>query len=490
MSNIQPSKYADKEPVFPLEIFELIITAVTLSIDQPSYSRSPPCNSPDVISLSLVSRSFANLCRPYLFRSLDIYMERSVDHAKRLAAIIAERPDIANFIHSFSYCDHLIFNRRHAINEDSLDVFLHLPAVTSLKVDGLDSRIDEVSNINLNKLGYQSILQRYITSETLTSLCIRSIDNLPILDIMNCPNLESLSLMHCGYRDWDKPAPPEVLHTGFNITSFNCGGSQYTPFPLLAYCPKLKSISLTRIGHLNPPRTNFPILARPLPSFDYVQSIESRGSLDWTYFCDLADSAGVKAFPALKRLNIELCVPGDVPNGSNAIFSHIDSLEVLLIQGSAVLDPSLLNLRQCFVASARTLEDITIVWTLEPGWDQSLLRGLCDALQAVSGSNVIQDIELRFDIVVEGTRMDPTQFREWTRFDRLLMDDRRATFPKLHGVYITVTLLLTGLVSHADKQHSQDGLVEDYKGHLRASSEQLLTPSEMDVEFTVYMQQN
>ncbi|KAF9037762.1 hypothetical protein BJ165DRAFT_1502876 [Panaeolus papilionaceus] len=489
MSSIRPSKYADEDPVFPLEIFELIINAVILSIDQPSYLKSPHCNRSDVISLGLVSRSFANLCRPYLFKSLDIYMDRSVDRAKRLSAIIAEQPDIANFINNFSYCSQLKFDRRHVINEDSLDVFLHLPAVKFLKVDGRGGRIDEVSNINLNKLGHQSILHHYITSETLTSLYIRSIDNLPILDIMNCPNLESLALGYCGYRDWDTPAPPEALHKGFNVTSFNCYNSKHASFPLLAYCPKLKSISLTKIGHQNPPRMNFPILARPLPSFDYVQSIESRGSLDWTYFCDLADSAGVKAFPALKRLNFELYVPTDVPNGPNAIFNHIDSLEELFIQGPCVLDPSLLNLRQCFVASARTLENITIIWALEPGWDQSLLRGLCDALQAVSGSNVIQNVELRFEVVLEGTRVDPTQFREWTRFDRLLMDDRRATFPMLQGIFLTVILQLTGLVFNVDK-HSQGGLVEDYKGHLRASLEQVLTPSEMGVEFIVYMQQN
>lgn len=319
-----------QDPVFPFEIFELIIKIV-------AGNGSRRClNKPVIASLSLVSRSFADLCRPHLFRDVDIYMDRPLNHLQGLAAAINDTHTLAKYIHNLSYYEpSLRFQVIKAEEDGSLDAFLHLTAVRYLKVDGRGDYSYDVPEPNTKRFGYRSLLDNYISSGTLTALFIRSIADVPIIDVMTCPNLEDLELRYCTLRGWNTPLPADVLTKGFNIKVFSTCSAHDVAFPLLVFCPNLESVSLAKMGGFSSAKPEkFPILAQPITSFDHVKFIESRGPVDWVYFCTSALSVGVRAFPNLKHLKLELHTMQDIFHGANLLFQHVDSLEELKIEGS------------------------------------------------------------------------------------------------------------------------------------------------------------
>ncbi|KAF9037739.1 hypothetical protein BJ165DRAFT_1532380 [Panaeolus papilionaceus] len=322
------------EAVFPLEIFELIIKIAIDSIDHLSSTNASQLSRSDILSLGIVSRFFADICRPYLFRDVEIHTYRLLDKVQRLAQLIQNKPAIGYYVHNLSYTAAV---RNQSPEDTLLDGFLRLPAIKSLTLKGSRRKrcVGETDiPVSNDKLGHRTLLRHYISSNTLTSLHIHNMQNLPTLQIINCPTLEFLSLYSCEYQSCDHPdsAELEMLAKGFNLRSFILRYSRSKSddgsfFPLLAFCPKLQSIDITKspnFGHH--PKSKFPALAKPLSSFKHVKVIKSQRGVDWTDFCSLADEAAVKAFPSLEDLSFEISDSRDITIGLNVIFNHIRSL--------------------------------------------------------------------------------------------------------------------------------------------------------------------
>ncbi|PPQ85591.1 hypothetical protein CVT24_012149 [Panaeolus cyanescens] len=467
-----PTAKNDPEgPVFPFEIFELIIKLWLRG----RYSKL------NISSLCLVSKSFAKICRPHMFNSVQIYMYKDLNRTKDLAAVINNNPTLATYIHKLEFHER---NQREACQpigadqDGSLDPFLNLPNLQQLKVNGRGGKTYGAMGASL--FSFQRVLDQYMASSTLISLDIHSISRLPILEIMGCPNLENLTLYSCDLQSWDQPVHSDVLQRGFKLKSISISSMRHVTLSLLAYCPNLQSIHFGKMGGPDEERQledQFPINAMPLKTFKNVTSIESWGPVDWTNFCHLASSAGVKAFPALRRLRLVLFGPTDIMRSSH-LLEHIKSLQQLSIQGRGYLDPLRLDLKQFLALSTNTLTNITILWdlNLRTGQDQNLLKILCDALTDISHRNVLRRLSLRLEITARQAL--PMDFVQWKRLDSLLTGSNGNAFPNL--VYVEIRLRFNDVIDGISGSMNSKG---EYKTLFEHSLNGLLTHDSIRVIF-------
>ncbi|PPQ83583.1 hypothetical protein CVT24_004853 [Panaeolus cyanescens] len=438
-------------PVFPFEIFEIIIRIIASPIARHTNRRF---SNSDIASLSLVSKSFAEICQPLLFKCIQIFgfldmtaMSSTLNFGqlKQLVDAIKTNPTLASYICCLQYYEpHILVDGPISFVKDgSLIPLLHLPSLQHLKVDGYIDRSYEHPYTGMELFSFRSLLDQYLVSSTLTSLVIRRISELPILDILSCPNLEFLRLLDCDVRSWDHPAPSKVIAKGFKLKVVDTYTTRLrnAALPLLAYCPQLERLQFAAFGDfpLEMPEA-FPIDTPPLTSFKNVTFIKSRGAVDWSYFCRLADSASVKAFPALKHLHVEVFTLEEITHGPNLIFGHMQSLEELRVEVRDYLDPTSLNLEQCFSVSAQTIKSITIKWRLilDSGHYQSLLETLRISLQEMSHNNVLRRLNLEWELTNIRDQTVLMDFEQWNDLDYILTADNGAAFPRLVDVRISL----------------------------------------------------
>ncbi|PPQ72187.1 hypothetical protein CVT24_002399 [Panaeolus cyanescens] len=468
-------------PVFPFEIFETIINIIINSI---ARQRRSGFSKSDLISLSLVSKDFAAICQPHLVKIVRIHMSSPLNRVQQLLGAIKANPTLASYVKWLEYYepDLRLDGPITAEKDGSLTPLLHLPRLQYLKVDGRGDQSYERPESQIGVFSFRSLLDQYMVSNTLTSLFIRCVSELPILNILSCPNLENLELRYCDLKSWDQPAPSKVLAKGFNLKKVvNCS-IRDVAFPLLAYCSQLECLRVSQMGGFRSERPErFPISAPPPTSFKNVTFIESRGSVDWSYFCRLAESASVKAFPALKHLEVELLTFEDITQCPNLIFEHMQSLEEIRVEGRNHLDPTSLNFKRGFSLSAQTLRKVTIHWnvTLQGGHADALLKTVRIALQEISHSNVLQHLHLRWEITAAGGDHETLApyFEQWNDLDLTLTADKGAAFPHLADVIIW--LRFSGGVN-VDEQGKQD-----YKNLFKCSMNRLFNSKDIRTSFDI-----
>ncbi|PPR01057.1 hypothetical protein CVT24_000596 [Panaeolus cyanescens] len=438
-------------PVFPFDIFEIIIMNFITSPIPSQFSRKFFKPHPDINSLSLVSKSFAEICQPLLFKSVQIDIQfAKLNRTQQLAGVIKANPTLASYIKWLEYIvPNMTTNQSLDASKDgSLTPLLQLPRLQYLKISACFPTSYEDQESSMGMFGLRSLLDQYMVSSTLTTLHIRRITKLPILDVLSCPNLENLELRFCETDGWDHPAASEVLNKGFKLKTAMIYGRQDVALSLFAYCPQIERFEFVRMSKFRSERPEiFPMSAQPLVSFKNLTAIVSIESVDWSYFCRLAESAGVKAFPALKHLTYYLITEEDITLGINPIFGHMESLEELEIQAlNHAWNPEItsLNLKRCFSLSAQTLKNITIKWkiVLESGKD--LLKIIRMALEGISHTNVLQRLDIYCDIAVD--RRNDLDFQQWNHLDLSLTADNGAAFPLLNEVRISLRLS-TGLAA-------------------------------------------
>ncbi|PPQ65127.1 hypothetical protein CVT24_003018 [Panaeolus cyanescens] len=239
------------------------------------------------------------------------------------------------------------------------------------------------------------------------------------------------------------PAPSSVLAKGFKLKTAVIRNRDDVALPLFAYCPQIERFEFFRTANFRSERPErFPISTPPLVSFKNLTVIKSLESIDWSYFCRLAESAGVKAFPALKHLKYCLINEEDITLGINPIFEHMESLEELEIQALKHgwnLDITPLNLKRCFSRSAQTLKNITIKWKVALEGGEDLLKKIRMALEDISHTNVLQRLDLHCDIPVD--YRNELDFQQWNHLDLLLTADEGAAFPLLNEVRISLRFM-------------------------------------------------
>ncbi|PPR01061.1 hypothetical protein CVT24_000600 [Panaeolus cyanescens] len=469
-------------PVFPFDIFEIIINNL-ITVPSPSHSRSGfPKPDRDILSLSLVSKSFAEICQPLLFKSVRLDIHSHLDRAQQFVGAIKSNPTLARYTKRLEYQEP---NKEpvepiSAERDGSFTPLLQLPRLQYLRViaKGREGKSYDCPESSTGQFGFRSLLDQYIASSTLTGLYIQSIKDLPILDILSCPNLEDLELLYCGIKGWDHPAPSEVLKKGFKLKTAairSASGVNDVAFPLFAYCQQVERLQFARQGGFRSERPEkFQIRAPPLVSFKNLTFIESLASVDWSYFCRLAESAGVKAFPAVKRLKYHIIAEEDITLGINPIFEHMESLEELDIRGinDYGLDPTpLISLKRFFSLSAQTLKDITIKW--KACQDHTLIKVLRVALEGISHINVLRRL---YVVLVRGSWDMVISPEEWNLLSRLLTADNGAAFPGLEEVIILLQL---------NKDRDKQDALRDYEKLFKLTMNRIHTFRNVRTSFAI-----
>ncbi|PPQ81688.1 hypothetical protein CVT24_002923 [Panaeolus cyanescens] len=454
------------ESAFPFEIFEIIINMVAQSTTEAhlEHQQSQGFRQSDLISLSLVSKGFHDICQPHIFRHVVIGADNPIPRLRELAIMTKENPTLTAFIHSLTY-DELSLTKQdliEAASNDPFDVLITLPAINHLSING------DIYNCRHyhGYVEYSKEMHRYpfppsyLVSSTLTSLRLNQTKQIDILMAMLClPRLERLELRKCIW--WDSEGSQLRIPCGgfklktivASISGIHCSFPASLAFELTLHSPDLTVLDLEACD-LGVPLwdycSNLLMGKSGTTPFQRLQSLKFAGPINWKSLIRFAVKANIKAFPAVKRLHISIFNNSEIFSGPNTIFGHLELVEELEIHAAGSkfghedddykLDIRTLNLQHCFQMSARTLKNIVLHRSLmhhEQPVEQmhAVVEVLCNALQSVSHDNVIESIELAIDIDTT-EHILPNDFAFWKPFDLLLMADHGAAFPRLSSVKI------------------------------------------------------
>ncbi|PPR01800.1 hypothetical protein CVT24_001696 [Panaeolus cyanescens] len=315
------------DPVFPFDIFERIIGNV-----EQTESTS------DLITLSLVSKSFADLSQRRLFQYAKICdddLSQHIQRIKQLTAIITYKPVLTNYIRRLFYATPSGEDGSKSIDVRSLLCF---PLLNHLGIKGTDIW-DWSSRHIATGLASEclTILNHYLSSTSLHTLELFNMrDDLPIVDILMCPNLETLTIHDCRWKSWSAPASVDLLEFGgLKLRKIDLDNNTGDIVTLLAHCSKLEEISLSRVREI-PAENALPSLITTLPTtrFKHLRYFKSSEIVSLTPIYQLAASHDVsegKVFPALKTFCFAFDSNSD--DGLDPLFEVLDSIEELILEG-------------------------------------------------------------------------------------------------------------------------------------------------------------
>ncbi|PPQ82639.1 hypothetical protein CVT24_005500 [Panaeolus cyanescens] len=338
---------AQLDPVLPFELFAHIIDDVASELWTNFYAKRTRAN---VISLSLVCHMFNELCRPHLFRLVEIdngYGDDIQRHTTRhLASLLLKHPEpqhITSYIQHVTYSGSPIsdtgpeFDTNHDTNSDFCHPLLQFPSVTTLYIT-LHHRYPYSLSTYKTRVTISSLFGSYIRAGTLTSLFLAQISGVPVIDLALCPNLRTLYLRGCTFL---LPQQASMLsRTATNSLPFSLRtcvvrglNTESLILIILSVCPRLHDLHLIAKGdpsHLNPLLENQTSTCAVL--FPNLRSLELCYT-GWDYVCDVASQEGLKAFPNLRSLSLFTDRDSSARRDPLAILQHVQGLEELHIRG-------------------------------------------------------------------------------------------------------------------------------------------------------------
>ncbi|KAF9052007.1 hypothetical protein BJ165DRAFT_1591793 [Panaeolus papilionaceus] len=426
------------DPVFPLEIFNLIVTQVALAYN--SWQ--------DLHSCSRVCKDFAALSQPHLFKYLSIrwYAEEyTKPKLRRLAQSLQTNPALREYIQKVS-CVHKGGGVVEKYNKDldgCLLALLNLPNVHHLLIYSDHGAID-YNECRTDIFGYRSLVERYLNSGTLTSLVLDGISNLAIEPILACATLKTLELHNItliSLQSPHEPIPQQVPAFRrlkvYRVLDF--------PFSILKQLQTtLESLELDRLGDHGKP-TIMPPSRGELIHFDHLTSLTSWSGVDWESLLGREGRASRKAFPSLRRLVADLYTDRD-ESAVNTIFDHLQVLERLELRASSLhLAPNLSSLANVITDMNRTLKSLEFR-VAHNNFSQELINTLTTSFMS-QPLHALESLEsyLAFCIfdpseIFSPASHDASYQHCWRKLASCLKDKNR--FPHLHRVNLGITLHL------------------------------------------------
>ncbi|KAF9047392.1 hypothetical protein BJ165DRAFT_1610178 [Panaeolus papilionaceus] len=246
------------------------------------------------------------------------------------------------------------------------DSYSPTPNVRALSLS--TSPIADYNNASPDAFGYRD----YLTFGTLTTLTIRHITWLPILQICSCPHLSTLSVEDCEMDNSLDPYKQDLKPLAFNLRSF------------------------LRVAH----HRRLDCSPRSLPQLGIHRRRKSN-----------LERNGDKAFQRVKQLVIvDLLESSDITDITH-LFNHLPELQTLEIQKNT---PN---------SSVDIISIIRAIPTLE--W---LVDALRHTLSAIKSQSVLQDLELELTIGRIPMHFSNLPFDEWRQLSDVV-DSHPTAFP-------------------------------------------------------------
>ncbi|KAF9033615.1 hypothetical protein BJ165DRAFT_1515279 [Panaeolus papilionaceus] len=271
--------------------------------------------------ISLTNTSSSIIARPF---SSDVANEVIDQQRMLLARIIEETPSISSHIRHLSW---VIFPEelRCSNYEDvelTMNRFLNLPRVRSLDIKSrykmdYGGCLPSYQDSNPKTVGFRRVVETYLAFGTLTSLSFTRINDIPIINILSSPSLQSLILVHCSITEWTPDQLKDRNCAQFGLKNLGIYDMFSTVRPLLPYLEELETLrvdypfqyggsdrSMRNETELPSLPSDAPPAFRKLRILEYVNY--RRCPPQWTYFTSQAERKGVSSFPELKRLTIDV----------------------------------------------------------------------------------------------------------------------------------------------------------------------------------------
>ncbi|KAF9041647.1 hypothetical protein BJ165DRAFT_1490183, partial [Panaeolus papilionaceus] len=231
--------YVSLLPVFPYEIFDLIV----------DYFGSHPDYKRDLITLGNVSTAFSHMRQRHLF--WEVMLDESCpEQYARLEELMASNPRISTLPRRLVIHKSRLGSSFDAPSSPSprANIYLQFPNINELAILGRprESYRTGAENVGRNTSLSLQALHRMVDNGCLTSLTLLHILDLPIILILSQPNLVHLHLRACIAAAWhESPPSPAIQAVGFKLKTCTLSGRlKYTVTLALLYCRSLESLTV------------------------------------------------------------------------------------------------------------------------------------------------------------------------------------------------------------------------------------------------------
>ncbi|PPQ68695.1 hypothetical protein CVT24_007580 [Panaeolus cyanescens] len=393
-------------PIFPLEIFDLIIR----NLEDVSVRTYPfPCTSPSLSTLcacSLVCRSFVSLCRPGLFRDVEVGPTASESRWK-LAQLLIEKPELSRYIRRLSY--HRTTPSIPPVDADiaGLLPILQLPNVNTLIVH-TDQSNPQTRIRYYDDHGFRKFFDHHLSSGKITSLYLHGLLGAPAFQILTSPNLKTLIADSVIFSQWSSIFPHGRVNPSAITSKLQNISLRETEFELtaLSYLTHLQHISF---GSGLPAFLNLTLQTCQDNAlcFRALHTLAVDTDLNPVLaICSAAKRAGIVAFPVVGSLyiNLDPSRSGDLADVTPwALWYHLPALESvnirLPITRASVRAYCLLRLDHCLRMCKKSLKRLRIqAHVSDPGHIRDVIQPLFYSLGLARGDNAIEVIDIKFFI--------------------------------------------------------------------------------------------
>ncbi|KAF9044089.1 hypothetical protein BJ165DRAFT_180994 [Panaeolus papilionaceus] len=246
---------SSRSPVFPLEIFHLILQ--NLSYHELIFN-SFALNIDDLRQCSLVCRAWAPICQAYLFKSINM---RSLDAGPARGTIraIAAHPKIASYIQSISYTSRTtttttttVGDQEGHIPDQIVSTLLTLPNLHSVTMKSFSSS-SNFHRLCAGDLVLFRLWEAYKSSTSLEDLTLYRIRDAPLTTVLSFPYLKSLTLWSCCWTDWQPQPVSTAVRKTSKIESLKILLVKDLSYAFLSFLPYLKKLSVREVPWRIPP---------------------------------------------------------------------------------------------------------------------------------------------------------------------------------------------------------------------------------------------
>ncbi|KAF9043929.1 hypothetical protein BJ165DRAFT_1404816 [Panaeolus papilionaceus] len=410
----------NNDPVFPLEIFQLIVAQLASDATRPWEAVRADLNS-----CCLVAKSFVQIAREFIFQ--DITTDSVPDENKRaqdLAWFLQSNPRLVDHVQklTFKFRDQSHFRRETELTS-ATTVFPHCPNVQHLVVEASN----RLPYSKLQSPGFDNLLDHYISTGCITEVSLSWIGDIPLLVLLQYPSLKFLSLHDCALSIPPIPFAKNPLPHGSSLIRFLSteteGGSICY---VLRYCQNIEEIlMLDGQSDYQQPESQHP----PPFAFPRLRKITSHSMYEWE---TLLKSSALPVFPAITDLRLSGIWDTD---SIRSTARHIPALENLTIEGANHRSTQYLGglwiaVRELTFSTRHSLKTFSVKWSLDMDSIINFFPLLCSALGPLKNNSVLNELTLDLQIGYEGFTLIPTAFEQWGQVDGLIWGDED-DFPAL-----------------------------------------------------------